>query len=73
VLIPFLIIIPNPLILCSFILAKTHADTKKINEVSNDCEGKTSTNKAWIAFDHYSHFTKIVWNDFEQLTTKQQG
>jgi len=42
-------------------------NTNGINEVIKYCTGKINTNKAWIAFDHYSHFTKIVWNDFEQL------
>ena len=34
-------------------------NSKRINKVINDCEGKISTNKARVAFDPYSPFTKL--------------
>jgi len=49
------------------------ANTKIINEVNSDCEGKISTNKARAAFDHYSHFTKFYGTILNSFSWPRSG
>jgi len=41
--------------------------------VINDYEGKISTNKTWVAFDSYSHFTKLYGTILNSFSWPRSG
>jgi len=41
--------------------------------VISDCEGKINTNKAWVAFDPCSHFTKSYGTILNSFSWPQSG
>jgi len=45
-------------------------NTKRINEVSNDCVGKINTSKAWVAGSSYSPFQT---HHADRVDFNQQG
>jgi len=48
-------------------------NTKGINEVIKYCTGKINTNKAWVAFDRCSHFTKFYGTILNSFSWPRSG